>query len=165
MFASKSILIYKISYSRDCLTPYARCTFPSSVHRLRLILKTYLMEFMILCPPEWNSGACSFCLSVCPSVSVNLGQKTLTLAITFEPLEIYTSYQASLSNDTKVNDLVTSTGTFRLKIANVGLCCRRGHSCFSNTSADKEINKMTYSWIKKQRHNTFYVPGMEFGGI
>ena len=47
---------------------------------------------------------------------------TLTFAITFEPLEIETcilvnSTNENLSNDTKVNDLVTLNVTFMLKIA------------------------------------------------
>ena len=44
---------------------------------------------LFLCPPEWNSGASSFCpvgLPICLSVYVSVcGVKTLTLAITFEP--------------------------------------------------------------------------------
>ena len=63
--------------------------------------------------------------------------KTSTLAITFEPhKEIETSYLAcilnyeTLSNDTRVNDLVNLTVTFILKITNFILCCSPGASVF-----------------------------------
>ena len=63
----------------------------------------------------------SFCLSVCPFVCL---LSTLSLAITFEPqeierLHIWHAYWTNdaLSKDTKVNDLLTLTLTFVLKIA------------------------------------------------
>ena len=46
-------------------------------------------------PPEWNLGESTglvFVLSVCDFVCKSVAKKTLTLAITFEPLEIETSY-------------------------------------------------------------------------
>ena len=65
-------------------------------------------------------SVCLFvCLSVCLFVCL---LSTLTFAITFEPRErlhirhAYSSNDA-LSNDTKVNDLVTLTLTLKLKIA------------------------------------------------
>ena len=51
-------------------------------------------------PPELNSGASSF-FPVCLCVTLLLwliGKKTLTLAITFEALEIETSYLACILN-------------------------------------------------------------------
>ena len=70
---------------------------------------------MLFMPLEWNSGSSSIC-SV--SVYVCLWQKkTLTLVITFESQEIENAYSTnkSLSNDTKVNDLVNLTMTSILK--------------------------------------------------
>ena len=69
------------------------------------IIPLYLC-FLPVCPKNWIRGHLVFVLSICGSVA-----KTLTLTITFEPYEIETSYLAystneTLSNDTKVNDLV-----------------------------------------------------------
>ena len=80
------------------------------------------MFFTFFMPPDRRIRGILFlsCLFVCLSVCL---LSTLTFAITFEPLEVKTSYiwhaystYDALLNDIKVNDLVTLTLTFTLKI-------------------------------------------------
>ena len=79
-------------------------------------------------------GASSFfsCLSVCGSVAFfNLGHSFWSVRDTDFIFGMHNQPNDILSNDSKVNDLVTLTVTFILKIANFWLCCRRGHLCFT----------------------------------
>ena len=91
---------------------------------------------VFLCPRiEW-SGAYCFC-PVCLFVCL---LSTLTFAITFEPLEVETSYLASTLHEKCPFNWHQSQWPCDLdfdlcaKNSFFGLCCRRGHSqCFTNT--------------------------------
>ena len=91
------------------------------------------------------------------------GKKTLTLAITFEPLEIETSTNETLSNNTKGNDLVILTVTFLLSIANFGFCCCRGHSCFTNTpfSLKTNVRRAIVDYARRRRPHIFASQGSD----
>ena len=94
---------------------------------LFVCLSVCLSVFM---PPDRMIRGIFFVLSVCLSVCLFFFLLSdLTFVITFEPYEVKTSYLGhwhaystndALSNDTKVNDLVTLNSTFALKIAFFG---------------------------------------------
>ena len=105
-------------------------------------------------PPDRIIGgilflSCLFvCLSVCLFVCLFVCLlSTLTFVITFEPLQVEThiwhaySTNDALSYDTKVNDLVTLTFTFALKIAFLDFVAAGGIVHVSQTHIDFFILK------------------------
>ena len=116
-------------------------------------LPTSTLNFFTKSYPE--NTCVWYCLFVCPRngiqghlffvLSVTLWHKNFNLGHNFWTVRdrdfIFGMHtNETLSNDSNINDLVsnvddlvTLTVTFILKIAYFGLCCCRGHSCFTNT--------------------------------
>ena len=99
---------------------------------MTIILKDNTSEFdhrwknwILDMPPEWNSGGGGDLVFV---LCLWLYGKKTNLDCNFWIVRDteFIFGMHTLSNDTKVNDPVTLTVTFMLKIANFGLCCHRG---------------------------------------
>ena len=108
-------------------------------------------------------GAPRFCPVYVPLyiICVSMARKTLTLAITFEVVEIRDFIFGSNTWLTP-SHLVTLTVTFILKLAILELHCFRGHSCFINTSCFRyKIIKERNSKTGSERHSWKYYDNMD----
>ena len=97
--------------------------------------------YLFLCPMNGNQSI-YFWSGLCVSLSV---AKTLTLVITFEPKAPETSYLVCVLNEWNPFEWYQGQWPcdldrdFYIKTSEFGLCCRRGHSYFTNTSILTQI--------------------------